>query len=164
VPVVHALDAVGENLRDHAFVSLVAYVKGAMTLNERSRGFRLAGEVVRYLCTRRGLLALQPTLVYVSWHSDEIIKNNDLQLTFTPGGYGETYESGLDTVPSMTCGGWAHRTVSRGSVRASSSDPLAPPIIQPNYLSHEIDQRAAIAVIRLGRKIFAATALGRRNG
>ena len=155
VPVVHALDGVGENLRDHCYVPLVARVKGVGTINERARGLRLAGEVLRYAFDRRGLLSLQPTLVYVSWHSDESLRNTDLQVTFTPASYGEVYESGLDVEPGVTCGGWLHRTESRGYVRARSRDPREAPVIQPNYLAEEIDRRGMRAALRLARRILA---------
>ena len=159
VPVVRALSGVGENLRDHCYVALVARVKGVDTINERARGLRLAREVLRYAIDRGGLLSLQPTLVYLSWHSDESVRNNDLQVTFTPASYGETYESGLDREPGMTFGGWSHRTESRGYVRASSPDPLAPPLIQPNYLADEMDQRGMLAALRLARRILRSEPL-----
>ena len=154
VPVVHALPGVGENLRDHCYVPLVSRVKGVDTINERARGLRFAREILRYAIDRGGLLSLQPTLVYVTWHSDEAARNNDIQVTFTPASYGETYESGLDREPGMTCGGWSHRTESRGYVRASSADPFAPPVIQPNYLADEIDRRGVLAALRLARRIL----------
>lgn len=159
VPVVHALPGVGENLRDHCYVPLVARVKGVDTINERARGLRLAWEVLRYAIERGGLLSLQPTLVYVTWHSDESLRNNDIQVSFTPASYGETYESGLDREPGMTCGGWLHRTESRGYVRARSADPFAPPLIQPNYLADELDWRGALAALRLARRILRSAPL-----
>ena len=159
VPVVHTLPGVGENLRDHCYVPLVARVKGVDTINERARGLRLAREVLRYAVDRSGLLSLQPTLVYVTWHSDESLRNNDIQVSFTPASYGETYESGLDREPGMTCGGWLHRTESRGYVRARSADPFAPPLIQPNYLADELDRRGALAALRLARRILRSAPL-----
>ena len=159
VSVVHALPGVGENLRDHCYVPLVARVKGTDTINERARGMRFVREVLRYGIDRGGLLSLQPTLVYLTWHSDESIRNNDIQVSFTPASYGETYESGLDREPGMTCGGWRHRTESRGYVRARSADPFAPPLIQPNYLADERDQRGALAALRLARRILRSAPL-----
>ena len=159
VPVVHTLPGVGENLRDHCYVPLVARVKGVDTINERARGLRLAREVLRYAIDRGGLLSLQPTLVYVTWHSDESLRNNDIQVSFTPASYGETYESGLDREPGMTCGGWLHRTESRGYVHARSADPFAPPLIQPNYLADELDRRGALAALRLARRILRSAPL-----
>ena len=159
VPVVHALPGVGENLRDHAYVRLVARVRGVDTINELSRGLRFVKEILRYAIDRGGLLSLQPTLVYLTWHSDESVRNNDIQVIFTPASYGESFESGLAREPGMTCGGWLHRTESRGHVRASSADPMAPPIIQPNYLADELDRRGVLAALRLARRILRSAPL-----
>lgn len=53
VPVKHSLPGVGRNFRDHYAVRVSALVKGAGSLNERSRGLRLVGEVLRYAATAR---------------------------------------------------------------------------------------------------------------
>ena len=42
---------------------------------------------------------LSPTLVYCFWHSDENVRNKDLQLTFTPASYKEGVQSELDDQP-----------------------------------------------------------------
>ena len=39
--------------------------------------------------TRKGVLALSPTLVYVFWHSGETAETSDIQMTFTPASYNE---------------------------------------------------------------------------
>ena len=104
---------------------------------------------------------MPPTLVYASWHSDEAARNCDILLTFTPGSYGEGFEAGLDIVPGVTGGVFVHRTESRGYVRARSTDPFEPPVIQPNYFSDEIDQRATLAGLRLMRRILATPAFAR---
>jgi choline dehydrogenase-like flavoprotein len=43
--------------------------------------------------------------------------------------------------------------LSRGSVKLSSADPLAPPLIDPNYFSHPYDVRMAIEALRQLLKI-----------
>ncbi|WP_300785157.1 GMC oxidoreductase [Enhydrobacter sp.] len=47
---------------------------------------------------------------------------------------------------------------SRGSVRLASSDPRAPPLIDPNYLSEPADLRILVEGMTLARDIGAATA------
>src|SRR5437016_6644908 len=62
VPVVHALVGVGKNMQDH-YTARVSYpVVGAQTANERSRGLPLAGEVVRWLVTGKGMLTYSPSI------------------------------------------------------------------------------------------------------
>ncbi len=48
IPVRHALPGVGENLRDHYAPRFAVRVKNMDTINERSRGIRLAAEIAKY--------------------------------------------------------------------------------------------------------------------
>jgi choline dehydrogenase len=161
IEVKHALAGVGENLRDHYAPRFVARVKGAETINERSHGLRLAGEVLKYAVARKGILSLNPTLIYVFWKSDERVDNYDLQLTFTPASYKEGVQSKLDNFPGMTIASWQQRPESIGWVRAKSSDPFAAPIIQPNYLSVESDRQVLLAGMKLARKLLMSQPLAK---
>jgi choline dehydrogenase len=159
IAVRHALPGVGENLRDHYAPRFVARVKNAKTINERARGLSLAGEVVRYLATRRGILALNPTLVYCFWRSDPSVETSDLQLTFTPASYKEGVQGQLESEPGMTVASWQQRPASRGYVRLRSADPFAPPVIQPNYLAEEGDRRVLLAGMKLARRLLQSKPL-----
>jgi choline dehydrogenase len=159
VEVKHALAGIGENLRDHYAPRFVARVKNAETINEKSHGLRLVGEVLKYAFTRRGILSLNPTLVYVFWKSDERVDNYDLQLTFTPASYKEGVQSTLDDFPGMTIASWQQRPDSIGYVRAKSADPFDHPIIQPNYLAAESDRQVLLAGMKLARRLLASEAL-----
>jgi choline dehydrogenase len=161
IEVKHELAGVGENLRDHYAPRFVARVKNATSINERSKGLRLAGEVLKYVTTRRGLLTLNPTLIYVFWKSDENIENYDLQLTFTPASYKEGVQSTLDDFPGMTIASWQQRPDSIGYVRARSADPFEHPVIQPNYLGAESDRRVLLAGMKLARRLLGSKALSK---
>ena len=150
----HALPGVGENLRDHYPVRSSARVKKIETINERSRGFKLAAEIMKYFCGFESILNLQPTLVHVFWRSDPHIESSDLQLTFTPASYMEGVQSTLDDFPGMTVAAWQQRPESIGHVHIRSADPHEKPLIQPNYLKDEIDRRCLIGGIKLARKLF----------
>jgi len=154
LPVRHALPGVGENLRDHYAPRFTARVKGIDTINERARGLKLAREVVRYVTTRKGILALNPTLIYCFWRSDPGIATSDLQLTFTPASYREGVQGELDLEPGMTIASWQQRPESRGWVRLSSADPFEAPVIQPNYLAEESDRRVLLAGMKLARRLL----------
>src|SRR5216684_4767708 len=159
IEVRHALPGVGENLRDHYAPRFVARVKNAETINERSHGLKLVGEVLKYAVARKGILALNPTLIYVFWKSDERVDNYDLQLTFTPASYKEGVQSTLDDFPGMTIASWQQRPESSGYVRARSADPFEHPIIQPNYLVAESDRRVLLAGMKLARRLLASRPL-----
>jgi len=161
IEVRHALPGVGENLRDHYAPRFVARVKNAETINERSHGLKLVGEVLKYAVARKGILALNPTLIYVFWKSDERVDNYDLQLTFTPASYKEGVQSTLDDFPGMTIASWQQRPESSGYVRARSADPFEHPIIQPNYLVAESDRRVLLAGMKLARRLLASRPLSK---
>jgi choline dehydrogenase len=154
IPVRHALAGVGENLRDHYAPRFTARVKNIDTINERTRGLKLAREILRYATTRKGILALNPTLIYCFWRSEPSIANSDLQFTFTPASYREGVQGELDLEPGMTIASWQQRPASRGWVRLRSSDPFEAPIIQPNYLAEESDRRVLLAGMKLARRLL----------
>ena len=154
IPVRHALAGVGEGLRDHYAPRFTARVKNIDTINERARGLRLVREVIRYMTMRKGILALNPTLIYCFWRSDPSVAISDLQFTFTPASYREGVQGELDLEPGMTIASWQQRPESRGWVRLRSADPFAAPIIQPNYLAEESDRRVLLAGMKLARRLL----------
>jgi choline dehydrogenase len=155
----HVLDGVGENLRDHYAPRFVARVKNIETINQRVRGLRLATEVARWLVTRKGILALSPTLIYCFWRSNPTVATSDLQLTFTPASYKEGVQGELESEPGMTVAAWQQRPESRGYVRLRSADPFDAPIIQPNYLAEEMDRRVLLAGMQLARRLLQSKPL-----
>jgi choline dehydrogenase len=154
IPVKHALAGVGENLKDHYAPRFTARVKNIETINERVRGLKLASEVARWMFTRKGVLALSPTLVYAFWHSGETAESSDIQLTFTPASYLEGVQGQLEREPGMTIASWQQRPESKGHVRARSADPFDAPLINPNYLAEEIDRRVLLGAMKLARRLL----------
>jgi choline dehydrogenase len=159
LPVHHALAGVGENLRDHYAPRLVVRVKNIDTINERSRGLRLMGEIAKWAFARKGILSLSPTHVYCFWRSNPDVANSDLQLTFTPASYREGVQGELEREPGMTVAAWQQRPESKGYVRLRSADPFDAPVIQPNYLAVESDRRVLLAGMRLGRRLLKSRPL-----
>jgi len=159
IPVCHALAGVGENLRDHYAPRFVARVKNIDTINERSRGLKLAGEIAKWVLTRKGILSLSPTHVYCFWRSDPAVASCDIQLTFTPASYTEGVQGELEREPGMTVASWQQRPESKGYVRLRSSDPFEAPIIQPNYLALDSDRRVLLAAMRLARGLLKSKPL-----
>lgn len=159
IPVKHALAGVGEGLQDHFAPRTTVRVKNQKTINESVRGIHLAAEVMKWLFTRKGILALSPTLVYCFWRSGEVPDRSDLQLTFTPASYQEGVIGKLEDEPGMTVGSWQQRPESRGHVRARSADPFAAPLIQTNYLADPLDRRTVVAGMKLARRLLASEPL-----
>ena len=159
IKVAHDLAGVGENLRDHYGARLTARAKNVNTINELARGPKLVGEIVKYFLGKRSILELGPTLVYCFWHSDEMIRNADLQISFTPASYKEGKQAKLDNEPGFSLASWQQRPESLGYVRARNNNPFEKPQIQPNYLSHEEDRRVLLAGIKVSRRLMNTKAL-----
>jgi choline dehydrogenase len=156
VDVVHALPGVGKNLRDHYATRVSALVKGAGSLNERSRGVRLAMEVLRYAFTRKGLLTASPSHAGGYFKTREGLATPDMQLYFAPASYptGRYGVTELDTQAGMTLGCSQLRPESKGWLKALSADPRAKPEIQPNYLQDQMDRDALLAAMKYMRKLL----------
>jgi choline dehydrogenase len=159
--IVHALPGVGRNFRDHYAARVSALVKGAGSLNERSHGLRLVGEVIRYALTRKGLLAASPSHAGGYFRTRPGLETPDMQLYFAPASYptGRYGTAELDTRPGMTLGCSQLRPESTGHVKALSADPTAKPEIQPNYLADPIDRDALLAALKYLRKLLATQPL-----
>jgi choline dehydrogenase len=154
IPIRHERAAVGENLRDHFSVRMVARVKNSLTMNELARGHRLAAQIARWMVGRPNILALSPSLVHWFWRSREGLNAPDLQGVFTPASYRQGYIGMLDDYPGMTCGVWQHRPESTGFVRARSPDPYQDPTIQPNYLEDPRDRVVLLGGMRAARQLM----------
>jgi len=159
IPLRHALPGVGENLRDHYAPRFAVRVKNIETINERSRGLKLAAEIAKWCFGGKSILGLSPTQVYCFWKSEPHLETSDIQLTFTPASYLEGMQGQLETEPGMTVAPWQQRPESKGYVRIRSADPFEQPEIQPKYLTEEIDRRVLVAAMRFARRLLAAQPL-----
>ena len=159
-PVVAPLAGVGENLRDHYSVRMTARARNVLTINEYARWPRLPLEVAKWLGRKPSVLALCPTIAFVHGKSHPDLEESDLRILFTPGSYKDGRVYVLDDFPGMTCGAAQPRPESIGYVRAVSRDPADAPVVQPNYLAAEADQRITLAGLRLARALLNSPELG----
>jgi choline dehydrogenase len=156
IEVRHALSGVGANLSDHYAVRISQRVRDAVSINQLSRGVRLAGEVVRWVTTGRGALTFGVSSAQVFGRSREGLASPDIQLLFSPASYDEQKFGTLERQPGMTIAVSIARPESRGTIMATSPDPLARPAIRPNYLAVENDLAVSVAGLKHARRIFAA--------
>ena len=159
VAVAHALPGVGSNLQDHFLARVTCEVTGIATANEKARGMPFVGEVMRYVFGGSGLLTYAASLVCASIKVLEESATPDVQILFANASFAPGPVRKLDTKPGMTGGMWQMRPLSTGYVQAKSADPHQAPAINPRYLSHDTDRRAAIGGLRAARRLFAAPAL-----
>ena len=153
------LPGVGQHLKDHFSVRLVASVKNATTINELARVPRLWGQAWQWLRGKPNILQLSPSVVHWFAASQPGRERPDLQGVFSPASYREGYVGQLDVFPGMTCGVWQHRPQSMGTVQLASNDPLADPVVQPRYLEDEGDRQTLIRGVRLARALLQSQAL-----
>ncbi|MFE1597624.1 GMC family oxidoreductase [Methylobacterium sp. ID0610] len=153
VPVRHAAPGVGANYIDHYCTRMNWRVKLPVTLNEATRGLRLALAVAQYGATRRGILTLGTGLAHGFVRTRPGLAGPDVQYFFMHASYANAAERKLDRQPGMTIGVTQLRPQSRGTIHAASPDPLAPPAIRPNFLSAEEDRRAMVEGMKIARHI-----------
>jgi choline dehydrogenase len=159
VPVVHELRGVGRNMQDHYVVRMTYPIHGMATANEKGRGLPLAGEVLRYLVSGKGMLTYSASLIAASVKILEESATPDVQISFAPGSFKDGQIGQLEEEPGLTGGPWQMRPSSRGYVEAKSNRPGDMPAINPRYLTEESDRRAIIGGLRFVRRIFQAPAL-----
>ena len=159
IPVQLDLAGVGEGLRDHYAVRLVGAAKNVLTINEHARGWRLVRQLLNWSLRRPSILAMAPSLAYVSTRSPYSPHRPDLQFIFTPGSYAAGKVYTLDRYPGMTGGFGQQRPESSGFVRITSKDPFDKPLVQPNYLQAELDQKVVVAGVRMIRRFMQSRAM-----
>lgn len=158
VQTVADLPAVGENLRDHFLVRVAHRVKGITTINERTRGLSIVGEVLKYAAFGTGMLTMGAGAAVA------ILPNRpggtpNVQISFAPGSFAGPGK--LEAEPGMTAGAWLSPGESRGTIRAATANTADNPLVDPNFLSDERDRQDIVSCMRLVRSIFAEPALAR---
>jgi choline dehydrogenase len=159
VSLVHELPGVGRNMQDHYVVRMTYPIHGMGTINEKARGLPLAGEVLRYLVTGKGMLTYSASLIAASVKILPESATPDVQVSFAPGSFKDGQIGQLEEDPGLTGGPWQMRPFSRGYIEATSNHPQDKPKINPGYLTEESDRRAIVGGLRFARRLFNATAL-----
>ena len=155
----HALTGVGKNFQDHFIVRVQASVQNIATLNERSRGIRFAGELMKYALNGTGMLTYAASLLSASVKVLPESATPDVQALFSSASFALGPKRVLEKTPGMTSGVWQMRPESRGYVEAVSADPHEQPAINPNYMAEDRDRRTVVAGLRMVRDWFNAPAL-----
>lgn len=131
IDVVVDLPGVGQNLQDHLLLPIVYKSKQELPIPT------FIAEAGLFVRTRKGMNAASPDLQYHFSAGIPAFIPPHLQ------GVGATFFF----VPILV------KPQSRGSIELRSADPLAPPVIQPNYLQCEADMQVLLHGIRLSREL-----------
>jgi choline dehydrogenase-like flavoprotein len=161
IPLQHDLPGVGENLQDHLQIRPVYKVEGVRTLNVDYASWMKRGLMgLEYAVRRTGPLTMAPSQLGLFTRSSPDYATPNLQFHVQPLSL-DKFGDPLHPFPAFTASVCNLRPASRGTVRITGPDPLAPPAISPNYLAEEEDRRVAADALRLVRRIVAASALAR---
>ncbi len=167
IEVVADLPGVGENLQDHYVVGCAYRCTQPVTVNELSRGLSLAREAVKWVVSRRGLLAMSAAHIGAFVKTRPELDSPDVQFHILPASMTQNIASGkldLDPFPGMTCAPCQLRPESRGSIRIKSPLPTVHPAIRANYLSARLDQETVVESLKIARRIFNAAPLDPYRG
>ena len=159
IEVRHALPGVGDNYIDHFATRMNWRVTRPVTLNESTRGWRLALAVARYFATGTGILSLGTGLAHGFVRTRSGLTGPDVQYFFMHASYANAGDRKLDRQPGMTLGVTNLRTQSRGTIHIRPEDLAGAPAIRPNFLSAEEDRRALVEGMKLGRQIMEQPAM-----
>ena len=157
IPVKLDLPGVGKNLQDHLNVNIVQRAVRGVTLDSKGRGFGTVPVALEFLLFKTG-----PGTTNVAEAGAFAISNfgaatPDIQFHFIPAQVVNHARTPMDG-DGVTLHACCLRPQSRGEIRLASTDPLQPPLIDPNYLAAEYDLKILVEGIRLGREILAAKA------
>ena len=143
-------EAVGTDLQDH-----IDYVSSWQTQSTDFIGDSLAGAwkmlkaIVQHRVNRTGMMTTPFAEAGGFWRSAPDLPAPDIQFHFVPAmleDHGRTSVHGH----GFSCHACVLRPESRGTVRLASSDPAAPPAIDPNFLDDPRD----IATLRRGVRLM----------
>ena len=157
VSVVHDLPGVGKNLQDHLNVNIVQRAKRGSALDGKNRGLAPIGVALEYLFYGTGPGTSNVAEAGAFAISELGAANPDIQYHFIPAQVVNHARTPMDG-DGVTVHACCLRPQSRGEIRLASTDPLQPPVMDPNYLAADYDLKVLIAGLRQGRDILAAQA------
>lgn len=162
IDVLRDMPGVGSNLHDHFNTAAAWRCSKAITLNElQNNPLRKIAAGIRYALFRSGPMASNGVTAGLFTRSDPRLERPDIQVNLFEW---STKERSRDAViphpfPGFTLTPVHLRPEGRGTVRLDSPDPMAWPAVQFDYLRTEYDIRAALAGLRLVRRIASQPAL-----
>ena len=157
IPVVRDLPGVGRNLQDHLELYVQQECTQPITLHSATGLLQKALIGARWVLFKSGLGATNHFEAGGFIRSRAGVRWPDIQYHFLP------LAASYDMSERVRCHGYqAHvgpmRSKSRGEVRLASADPLEPPRVRFDYMSHPDDWAEMRACVRLTREIFARPA------
>jgi choline dehydrogenase len=164
IEIVADVPGVGRNLQDHIGIDYL-YRSRVRTLNSQLRP--LHGKLwhgLNYLLRRRGPLSLGVNQGGGFYRTRPDLAAPNMQIYFSPVSYTKAPPRkrplmSPDPFPGFLLGIQPTRPSSRGYLEIRSTDPFAPPVIHPDYLTTNHDVDEMLAGVKFIRKLAAAKPL-----
>jgi choline dehydrogenase len=163
VAAVHHLPGVGKNLQDHLELYVQYESKLPITLHSVNNPLTRARVGIEWFLFKSGLGASAHLEAGAFIRSEAGVRHPDLQLHFLPAVVRDHGRVASDRHAFQAHVG-PMRATSRGDIKLRSADPLAHPIIQPNYLATERDRWEMRQAVKLTREIFRQRAFDEFRG
>ncbi|APO74518.1 glucose-methanol-choline oxidoreductase protein [Rhizobium etli 8C-3] len=156
--VLHDLPGVGGNLQDHLDLFVIAECTGDHTYDGVAKLHRTLWAGLQYVLFRSGPVASSLFETGGFWYADPDARSPDIQFHL---GLGSGIEAGVERLKNagVTLNSAYLHPRSRGTVRLSSSDPSAAPLIDPNYWSDPHDRKMSLEGLKIAREIMQQAAL-----
>lgn len=132
IPVVADVPGVGGNFHNHVLVGLISE-----TIDPVAPGRQNLSESALFTTSQPGMIAPDLQIAFVHVPFDIIV--------------GQQHPNAVSILPGVV------RPNSRGSIRLAGADPLAKPLVDPNYLADRSDAERLLQAVKLSRDIFATT-------
>ena len=165
IETVHHSPEVGENLQEHYNASLQYELKpNILTFTQMSRGWGAAKTALKYLATRRGLMAGSVGQVVAYAKTDPTLERPDYKILFmlitasTQKVRGK-HKLVIGAAPGVTLMTCQLRPESRGSTHIVNPEADAAPQINPNFLACETDREVTTKAVRAAVNIASQPAL-----
>lgn len=159
IPVVQALEGVGENLQDHLQIRSVYKVSGVPTLNTKANSlFGKAMIGLEYVFKRSGPMSMAPSQLGAFTKSSPDRPYANIQYHVQPLSL-PAFGQPLHNFNAFTASVCNLNPTSRGSVKITSNDFKDAPAISPNYLSTDEDKKVAADSLRVTRNIVSQPAM-----
>ncbi|HSK39585.1 MAG TPA: GMC family oxidoreductase N-terminal domain-containing protein [Arenibaculum sp.] len=153
------LPGVGRNLMDHHEVPIVATTNGAYGYFGEDRGWRMVVNGLQYVLFKSGPVTSNGVEACVFINPDSPSSDASIQLYCVPTVYLDADVAEVKPTHGVTLNACLLRPKARGTVRLASSDPAAPPVIDPNYLGDPEDLRLSIEGLKYSREILKSRPL-----
>ena len=133
IPLVADVPGVGENFHNHILVGVIN--EAAQPVPPPAQNL---SECALFCTSSPGLPAPDLQIAFVHVPFDIIV--------------GQGHPNSVSILPGVV------RPLSRGWIRLASKDPLAKPLVNPNYLSEEADTERLLQGVKIARSIFGTRA------